>query len=574
MSLFDKEELRRLLQDTKEDLLAKGKDEKSAERLTRKAYVKWLGNYTDTLKETIRSNATLPVEARDERILEQRKDFHYFRETYFPHYFFLPGRSKLQEELEVIYHRIAKDHLSVTAAERIIGEKHALAAPRGHGKSTDASVIFPLWCIVNDIKHFITIFSDAVELTETLVESIKAELEDNDNLKADFPHATGKTNRWKIGEIVTRNNIMVKGYGSGKRVRGVKHGVYRVDLSIIDDLENDENVRSREQRDKLEAWLDEAVVNLGTADGAMDILYIGTLLHRDAVLARKLKLKFWNPKIFRAIITFPKRMDLWERYGHIYKHTGTDEAHDFYQANKPDMDEGARVLWPEAVPLETLMRKRTEAPRSFNKELQNNPNSEAQKFKRETMHFYKHPPANLECYGWTDPAGNGKKSDFTNTTILGIDRQARKAYVLVSDNRVLSSRQIIDNTITLQQRYRCKKWGFETNGGQFHLKNWLLEAAFDAGVNLPLKGFHNSKNKEERIESLELPTENGVILLHEDQIILIEQLEDFPEALNDDAPDGLEGAYMLSRLAKQKKNGSSKPRNNRRAVNRNRRRRE
>jgi predicted phage terminase large subunit-like protein len=142
----------------------------------------------------------------------------------------------------------------------------------------------------------------------------------------------------------------------------------------------------------------------------------------------------------------------------------------------------------------------------------------------------------------------------------------RKAYILVSDNRVLGSRQIIDNAIDLQRLFKCKKFGFETNGGQFHLKNWLLEAAFDAGVHMPVKGFHNSKNKDERIESLELPIENGQILLHEDQIILIQQLEDHPDGDHDDAPDSLEGCYMLSRLAKQKKSGSGKARTNRRTV--------
>jgi len=576
MSLFNKEELRRLLADTKEELLSEGKDEATAQRLTRKEFTKWLSGYSDVLKETIQANVTLPAEERDERIKRQRTDFHYFRTTYFPHYYYLPGKSALQEGFERIYHRIAGDHLKLSGVViSVLGEKFAVGAPRGHGKTTDAHLVFFIWCIVNDLKHFMTLFSDAIELAETIVESIKAELEENDNLKADFPHATGKGKVWKIGDIVTRNGIRIKGFGSGKRVRGIKHGVWRPDHAGIDDLENDENVRSRDQRDKLEAWLDEAVGNLGAVDGSMSILYTGTILHRDSVLARKLKLKFWNPIIFRAIITFPKRMDLWEQYGHIYKHTGMDEAHAFYEANRPEMDEGARVLWPEAVPIETLMRKRAEAPRSFNKELQNNPNSEAQKFKRETMHFYKYAPGNLECYGWTDPAGNGKKSDFTNNTVLGIDRQARKAYVLVSDNRVLGSRQIIDTAIDLQRRYKCKKWGFETNGGQFHLKNWLLEAAFDAGVHMPVKGYHNSKNKEDRIESLELPVENGQILPHEEQVILIEQLEDFPEGLNDDAPDGLEGCYMLSRLAKQKKNGkSSGARTNRRTVRgRNERRR-
>ena len=563
MSLFDKDELRTLLVTAEQNSLDRGVSKTKAKVITRREFSKWLDDYVDVLRESIKVNVTLPVEERESRIRQQKDDFHFFRRTYFPHYYYLPGKSALQNGLETIYYKIRDSKT---------GEKFSVGAPRGHGKTTDAHLVFFIWCIVNDMKHFMTLFSDAIELAETIIESIKVELEENDNLKADFPHATNIGKVWKIGDIVTRNGIRVKGFGSGKRVRGIKHGVHRPDHAGIDDLENDENVRSRDQRDKLESWLDEAVANLGAVDGTMSILYTGTILHRDSVLSRKLKLQFWNPIIFRAIITFPKRMDLWEKYSYIYKHSGLDEAHAFYESCKPDMDEGARVLWKEAVPLEMLMRKRAESPKSFNKELQNNPNSETQKFKREKMHFYKHLPNVDECFGWCDPAGNGKKSDFTSFTILGINRQERKAYVLTSDNRVLSSRQIIDNVIELQRRYKCKKWGFETNGGQFHLKNWLLEAAFDNGVHMPLKGYHNSKNKEERIESLELPMENGQIVLHEDFTILIEQLEDFPEGLHDDAPDSLEGCYMISRLAKQKK-GSSGARTNRRTVHSRRERR-
>ncbi|ENU8386896.1 hypothetical protein ACE259_001832, partial [Campylobacter coli] len=48
----------------------------------------------------------------------------------------------------------------------------------------------------------------------------------------------------------------------------------------------------KDQRDKLEDWVDEAVLNLGSADGSLDVLYIGTILHNDSVLSRKLKLLF------------------------------------------------------------------------------------------------------------------------------------------------------------------------------------------------------------------------------------------------------------------------------------------
>lgn len=75
-------------------------------------------------------------------------------------------------------------------------------------------------------------------------------------------------------------------------------------------MENDTNARSKERHDKLEDWLDEAVLNLGNIDGKLSVLYIGTILHTDSVLARKLKLSFWHPRLFKAIKSFPARLDL------------------------------------------------------------------------------------------------------------------------------------------------------------------------------------------------------------------------------------------------------------------------
>lgn len=571
MSLFDKEALRSLIHDTKSDLLAEGKSENVAERLTRKEFQKWLGEYSDSLKEIIHSNTTLDPKEKDARIKRQFVDFDYFRRTYFPHYYYLPGKSALQADLETIYQRIkSRSILSSAAAnalDAIKSEKYGVAAPRGHGKSTDVSVVFVIWCIVNNLKHFITIFSDAIELAETQIEAIKVELSENDNLKADFPHATGISKRWKIGDFVTKNGVRVKGYGSSKRVRGIKHGVWRVDLAIGDDLENDENVRNRDQRDKQEAWFDDAVANLGAVNDNMDIIYIGTLLHKDSVLARKLKLAYWNPRIHKAIITFPERMDLWERFTTLHKNQGLDASHAFYLANKQDMDKGARVLWGEAVSLETLMRKRAEAPRSFNKEYQNEPSSGFEKFMREKMHFYKHDPSirQLKIYGWCDPAGMKKKSDYTNLTIFGVDEKERKGYVLESINEVIGSKEICKRMVDLQAIYKCKYFGYEDNGGQFHLKPFILDEAFDRGIAMPLRGINNTDNKELRIEELEIPIENGEIILHEDQIQLIQQLEDFPEGTHDDAPDGLVCVYRLSKLAKMKKHNSA-PRTNRRAL--------
>jgi len=554
MSLFDKEELLEFLEERPKELIEEGHTPKEAKKITRKEFISWLGDHSLALMQQLRAVDTLPPEGKEERREKAANDFHFFRTTYFPHYYFLEGKSVLQADLEVVYHEIADRPRGVP------GNKYAEAAPRGFGKSTDVSVVFLIWIIVRGLRHFPTLFSDAIELTETLIESVKTELEENGRLKADYPDATGVGPSWKVGDIITRNGIRVKGFGSGKRVRGIKHGVHRPDLALLDDLENDTNVKSREQRDKLEAWIDDAVSNLGSVDGNLDIIYIGTILHNDSVLARKLKLAYWNPKRYQAIIRFPDRMDLWNEYAHLYKSQGVDAAHNFYAANKADMDSGAKLLWPEAIPLETLMRKWAENPRSFYKELQNNPKALGTGFVREKMHFYTNAPANLKIVGWVDPAGNKKKSDYTSITVLGVCRQTYKAYVLESINKVQGAAATILEMIRLQELYKVKQWRIEDNFGGDAMVDWTKEKAADKGVHIIVRGHSNTENKEERIEELVIPIEDGDILIHESMGELINQLEDFPDGANDDAPDSLVGAWRLSKAKKKPKGGNKRNR--------------
>ncbi|EAI0555101.1 hypothetical protein E0205_08870, partial [Campylobacter jejuni] len=422
---------------------------------------------------------------------------------------------------------------------------HAIAAPRAHGKSTYTSQLFPLWCLVFNYKSFIVEISDAVELMEGMLEAIKAELEDNPHLKLDFPEVVGIGKTWRVGEFVSNNGVKIKAFGSGKRLRGVRYGVKRPDLVILDDLENDTNVRSKDQRDKLEDWVDEAVLNLGSADGSLDVLYIGTILHNDSVLSRKLKLGFWNPKVFRSIEEFPQRLDLWDEYATLYRNTDFNTAHQFYLKNKALMDKGAKVLWEEAKSLEDLMKLRAENLKAFNKEQLNNPRSENQIFSLDSINFYDVLPPISQYYMYIDPAGEKAKSDFTAITIIG--KGAKGFYVAESIVKILKAQSIIKTIFNLQKIYKCRLIEIETNGGQFFLKKWLQEKSLESGVFLPLRGKNNSVSKFERIESLSLAFENEELFLHKSQTMLINQLLEFPEGKNDDAPDSLAGAFLLAR---------------------------
>jgi hypothetical protein len=552
MSLFEKSDLLDYLNDTYSTALDSGKSKLGALKITRKEYKSWVSDFSSTLKEQIKINTLLDPNEKPLRVETQKNDFHYFRKTYFPHYFSLDGKSKLQEELEERYYKIIDRY-------KPYGLRFAIAAPRGFGKSTDVSIAFPIWCIVNNFKHFITIFSDAIELAETLVEAIKAELEENERLKQDFPDATGIGKVWKIGELVSKNNVKVKAYGSGKRVRGVKHGTFRPDLTIIDDLENDTNVRSRKQRDKLEEWLDEAVENLGSVDDSMDILYIGTILHRDSVLARKLKLQFWHPVKFRALISYPKRMDMWEEYTKKYKYEGVEEARNYYLENKELMDEGAVLLW-DAVSLDSLMRKRASNNKAFQKEQQNNPNSENQKF--DSSKFEKITSSQMPkldyIYMYVDAKGDSDQGDFCGILAGGISLQTQKLYIFLSKQERIKGKAVVTKVVNLLKEIKVYMLGGDKNGGFYMLRDWIKDECFRQNVPAPLMKFtHWTENKEDRMGELEFPIDDGDIVFVGDHPELFNQMDDFPESEHDDLHDPLSAVYRMTKLRRIKKDAQS-----------------
>ena len=527
------------LQEFKETLPLENQEE--LQSLSRREFLSWLNSKTSELKAQISHQVTLSTEGKEERIARAKKDFLFFATTYFPHYFTLRGFSEL--------HRALSDSFTIISQGKG-GNRFAFAAPRANAKTTYTAQLFPLWCICFNFKKFIIEISDAVELVEGNLEAIKAELEDNANLAFDFPEACGISESWKVGEFVTRNGVKLKAFGSGKRLRGVKFGAYRPDLAILDDLENDTNVRSKDQRDKLESWLDSAVMNLGDATHSMDVLYIGTILHYDSVLSRKLQLSFWNPKKFKSILQYPQRMDLWDSFSALYL-SNQKLAEEFYLRHAKAMERGAKLLWGEALSLKKLMEIRAQNPRAFAKAQQNEPNTETQKFKTENFRFYERLPKSFDCVTlFLDPAHARKDSDFTAFVVVGLNDG--KAYVCEAIGGVLKTKEIAKKFIELYKKYNPNKAAIEANFGGDFLRDYIKKEAEAKGVRIYIKAITNTENKELRIERLEIPIEDGEILFHKSQTLLLEQLEQFPEGKNDDLPDALEGAFSLLRFKKKK----------------------
>ena len=503
------------------------------------------------LRRTIEADcAAFPVDAAAsaERRRRVQHDFPFFRRTYFPHY---TRRKDGTPTGDSALHLWLDDALPA-AVDAPEGVKLACAAPRGEAKTTFVDVFFLVWCVVTDRKRYILIIADAFEQAASFLEAVKVELESNPRLTADYPAHCGEGRVWNVGTVITARNIKIQAFGAGKRMRGLRHGPHRPDLALLDDLENDENVRSPEQRDKLESWLLRTVLSLGPADDSMDVIYIGTILHYDSVLARTLKKPQWRGKTFRAVERMPDRLDLWELWERIYKvpPDGPDKARAFYVGNQEKMDAGAVVSWPTFRPLYTLMCKRVENRAAFDAEQQNDPLvGDAAPFAT-VMVYWTELPSGLLYFGACDPslgkAGQGR--DPSALLVGGLDRENMRLYEVEADIRKRHPDRIIQDLIALQRRWSCLMWAVEAVQFQEFFADVLVREAARQGLPLPVTPLKNNTDKLLRIESLHPYFCQGRILLNPDSHVLIDQLRHFPMADHDDGPDALE---MLWRTVTQ-----------------------
>lgn len=523
-----------------------------AKKLDKKAFAEQLAQMGEAMRDAIEASVDgfeLDPVAQIARKKACRYDFQRFCTTYFPHYLeFEP--SKLHTWLFAKLPEIIQNPRPVNLA---------LAAPRGEAKSTIVSFAFIIWCIVYEHKHNIIQIMDSFEQSAENLEGIKSELTANPRLLMDFPDATGQGRQWQVSKIITANNKKVEAFGSGKKIRGKRHGKYRPDLVVGDDLENDENVQKPEQRDKLEKWLQKAVKKLGGAGKKIDIVIVGTVLHYDSLLNRILNHPRWMSRRFKSIIKWPDDMTLWEQFENILltAHGSTDSndveqaeqaALKFYQDNKAAMDAGAEVSWPSARPLVELMIIRAEGHSAFDSEHQNDPVSGDDAPFANCITFWINRLADWRMYGTCDPS-MGKKGNSRDPSALLVGGYNMNTGVLDVVEALIKKRvpdKIISDTILLQKEYKCVLWGFEIVAFQEFLMMELIKRSAAQHIHVPARGILSSTDKILRIEGLQPHVANGLIRLGHEQSTLISQLKHFPKADHDDGPDALEMLWQIA----------------------------
>jgi predicted phage terminase large subunit-like protein len=511
-------------------------------RFTQKDFLKGLEEFASELRTAIEAGvegfdddpaASL---ARRNRVIDG--DFEYFCQTYFPHY--VKGQPSEMHE-----------HVFVRLPELLAEPASAhewLEAPRGEAKSTIVTQLGVLYATVTGLKHFIPIIMATADLSVMMLEAIKAELEFNPRLNMDFREHCGKGRVWQSSVVITAGDVKLMAIGAGKKLRGMRHGPYRPDLVVLDDMENDENVRSAEQRDKLEQWINRAVIPLGPPGGKMDIIYVGTLLHWDAVLARISRNPMWTGRRFQSIKRWPDRMDHWDKWEERLRNEGTAAADLYYAEHREAMNAGAEVSWPSVRPIEYLMKLRVLiGVEAFDSEQQNDPiNAGAALFGKVT--FWVKTLSSWIFYGSCDPSmgKQSRRSDPSALLVGGFNRDTGVLDIVEAAIRKRLPDLIIEDVIAFQREYNCRAWGVETVQFQEFFATEMVKRSAKAGVPVPVVPIKSSTDKGLRIEALQPHVANGLIRFSPKLITLLDQLRHYgPDADHDDGPDALEMLWTL-----------------------------
>lgn len=517
-------------------------------KLTARDFAKELEELAAGLRRTIEAEcvgfdpSAAAVAERRGRVKDPVNGYEYFIAQYFPHYVRHQDKSELHKHL---FKRLPEIVASLK------GENDAIAAPRGEAKSTLVSQLFVLWCIICGLKHYVVIVMDSIDQAYPMLEAIKCELQFNPRLLMDFPEASGGGRVWQMGTILTSNDIKVQVAGSGKKLRGLRHGPYRPDLAVLDDIENDEQVRNPDQRDKLDNWLKKTVLPLGGAGAKFDVIYIGTILHYDSVLSRTLNNPLWRSARFKAVIQWPDNMSLWDEWEEVLRNNGNSGewmANAFYEHHRLEMNAGAVVSWSARPILALMLIRARDGHSTFDAEYQNDPVSGEDAPFTGCINFWVNRLAEWIFYGACDPSLGkaGASRDPSALLVGGFNRHTGILDVVEAAIRKRVPDKIISDIIELQKLYRCLVWSIETVQFQEFLRTELVKRSAILGIPVPARAVIPHTDKLLRIESLQPHMANGLIRLHPSQNTLIDQLRQFPKADHDDGPDCL---HMLWALA-------------------------
>lgn len=394
----------------------------------------------------------------------------------------------------------------------------AVAAPRGHAKSTAGTLAFSLASLLFGSDDFAMLVSATERLASGHLMNMSRILTTNDELISRFKLAMVKCNETELTARVGSREFHVIGKGAGQAVRGTLWSNKRPSLIMIDDLETDEGVMSKEQREKLRDWFDNALMPVG-ADNAR-VRMLGTILHLDSLLERLITDTEggWLGRRFRAHRSF---------------------------------DDFGDLLWPEKW---TEVRLRRERQRyiaagnasGYSQEYLSQPVAEADSyfkkpdFRPMTDDDHAQPK---KIYASIDFALGGTQARTDNTAIVlaGLDPSGILHVIDMYAARY-DPLQAINKMFELQEIYDVDTWVVEDDNISKAIGPFLDQEMMKRQLFLNLERIRPHKDKQARATSIQARMRAGGVHFNTEApwfFELYNEMINFPRGKTDDRVDAL-----------------------------------
>jgi predicted phage terminase large subunit-like protein len=418
----------------------------------------------------------------------------------------------------------------------------AIAAPRGHGKSTAITHAYTLANVLFRARKFVVIVSDTETQAVNFLNDIKEELRNNEDLIELFGVKDFKKDT-ETDIIVELNDgytfrIMVR--GAEQRVRGLKWPqssvTLRPDLIICDDLEGDEQVLNKDRREKFRKWFFGALIPCKSATGIVRV--VGTILHLDSLLNRLMPEDSNKYTVVEPLRSYSMNSrEVWKSVRY--------RAHD---------EDFSHILWPSRWNKEELEKTRQAfvdqgMPEVYSQEYLNYPVDEATSyFKRED--FKEIPKFELEAlenehkklvyYAAVDFAISTKeRSDYTVIAIGGMDERGIMYMMDIRRGR-WDALQIVDEMFAVEQMYEPQVFVTEKGAIEKAVGAVLRSEMVKRGIYMNLMPMTPTKDKQTRARSFQARLRGGGIKFdktapwypdYEDELVR------FPKSRHDDQVD-------------------------------------
>ncbi len=421
----------------------------------------------------------------------------------------------------------------------------AVAAPRGHAKSTAGTVAYGLACLLFREARFLVIVSDTEAQAVMFLKAMVQELQNNEQLIKIFgvkPLFLKDTESDIIIEFDDGHTVRVMAKGAEQKLRGLNWNGTRPDLIIVDDLENDELVMNKDRREKLERWFFGALMPALSPSGK--IRMHGTVVHQNSLLNTLMP-----PDASR--IRKDTGLKVWDAWPDE-KPRGWQSVK--YRAHDKGM---TQFLWPERFGKDYFQDRRqyyTSRGLSdlYSQEYLNEPIDESVAyFKKGDFLPFKDgdDKRRKRRYLAFDPAvSEDERADFSVFVLAGVDEER----VLHIENVVrerIDGKDIVDYILAMHRHYDLEAIGLPKDLitktlGSFIREEMVRSNTFPTIVELPTTG----KNKVQCARSIQARMRAKSVKFNKEAEWyphLEDEMTKFPRGTKDDCVDAMAYLGML-----------------------------